>query len=294
VAEHTGIEWCDKTFNIAWGCEKHSPGCKNCYAERDSTRYGHKVFGPAKTTERRTFGDGHWAEPLKWNRDAMVTGIRLRVFCSSMADWAEDHPTIAAQLPRMWALIRATPWLDWLLLTKRIERVSQLLPDDWGAGYANVWLGTSVENQHYADKRIPHLIAIPAAIRFLSCEPLLGPVDLKPWLRKVREDLLMTDGQYDEAKHEANNATKIFAHPDAWAIHWVIDGGESGFTARPAELDWYRQHRDQCDHYGVPYLLKQLGGRGVTKEQVRGGPYALLDGKLHRQWPKPHPEALHA
>jgi protein gp37 len=204
MSETTGIGWTHHTFNIAWGCMKVSPGCANCYAESFSKRTGHSVFGPAATTARRTFGEQHWREPLRWDRMAGEVAERRRVFCSSMADVFEDHPTIDAEREKLWPLIHATPWLDWQLLTKRPERIAERLPADWGDGYPNVWLGTSIESQDYVG-RLASLVAIPASVRFVSAEPLLGPLDLRAF-----------------APH----------------VDWVITGGESGKRRRAMDLLW--------------------------------------------------------
>lgn len=204
VSEHTAIGWTHHTFNIAWGCMKVSPGCANCYAETFSKRTGHDIWGPAATTSRRTFGEAHWREPLKWNAAAALIGERRRVFTSSMADVFEDHPTIDLERERLWPLIRATPQLDWQILTKRPDRIAALLPADWGSGYPNVWLGTSIESQEFVARLRP-LVEIPAAVRFVSAEPLLGPLDLRAF-----------------APH----------------VDWVITGGESGRRRRTMDLLW--------------------------------------------------------
>ena len=198
MGRETIIGWTHHTFNIVWGCTKVSPGCKTCYADRNSRRYGHNVWGP--NAPRRTFAAEHWAEPLKWNRDAEAAGERRRVFCASICDICEDHPITIEEVKKLWPLIRATPWLDWLLLTKRPERYPLILPSDWGEGYPNVWLGTSIENNDYVH-RADELKKIPATVRFISYEPALGPLDK-----------LSLDG-----------------------IDWVIYGGESGpgFRAQP-------------------------------------------------------------
>jgi protein gp37 len=253
VSERTGIEWTDHTFNIAWGCFKVSPGCAHCYADTLSRRYGHDVWGPPKMTARRTFGAKHWADPLKWNAKAEAEGVRRRVFCSSMCDVFEDHPTIDAERAKLWPLIRATPWLDWQLLTKRPERIAANLPDDWGEGYKNVWLGTSIESGEYLS-RYDALAAIPAVVHFLSLEPLLGFVDL--W------DRFAGLGPAEE-----------------W---WVIVGGESGPGARPMDLDWVRSVRDTCGEFGVRFFLKQLGGA----RDKRGHDAALLDGCRYTDMPR--------
>lgn len=212
MSEKTGIQWTDHTFNPWWGCAHVSPGCVNCYAETLAARYGNDVWG-AKAP-RRFFGEKHWAEPLKWNREAEREGRRHRVFCASMADVFEPREDLDLWREALWALIDATPSLDWQLLTKRPEEVAGMVPwgDDWPA---NVWLGTSVENQEWADKRIPELLKIPARLRFLSCEPLVGPT----WILSY-----LLHGQVD----------------------WVIIGGESGPHARRMDLMWARSLVNQC------------------------------------------------
>jgi protein gp37 len=231
MAEHTNVSWCDHTFNTVWGCVKISPGCAHCYADTFSRRVGLDVWGPGKP--RRTFGPKHWAEPLKWDRAAVREGRRHRVFCSSMTDWALDDPDLETERPKMWDLIGRTPHLDWLLLTKRADRIRQCLPDDWGQGYPNVWLGVSCENREHGLPRVDHLRDIPAAIRFLSVEPLL-------------EDL----GEVDLA-----------------GIDWTIVGGESGPGHRPMDHAWARSIRDQCAAAGVAFFFKQssdrFAGRGA-------------------------------
>lgn len=230
MGERTGIEWTDHTFNLAWGCVKVSPGCQHCYAATLSTRYGHDVWGPPKTTPRRTFGAHHWNEPVRWNRAAEKAGERRRVFCCSMCDVFEDHRTIDGERAKLWPLVRATPWLDWQLLTKRPERIASQLPDDWGAGYANVWLGTSVESQEYVG-RAHALARVPAVVHFISAEPLLGGVSFRELFRGL-------------------------GPKEAW---WLIAGGESGPNARPMHPDWPRALRDECGEFGVGFHFKQWG-----------------------------------
>lgn len=220
MAESTIIAWTHHTYNVAWGCVKVSPGCKNCYADTLSRRYGQDVWGPKKP--RRTFGEKHWSEPLKWQREAEKAGERRRVFSSSMCDIFEDHPTITAETRKLWPLIRATPMLDWQLLTKRPERIAGQLPDDWGDGYPNVWLGTSIENTDYA-WRADHLRILPATVRFISYEPALGPLD----------DLDMT------------------------GLDWVIYGGESGPGYRAHDLAWPRAMEKKCAASGTAFFFKQ-------------------------------------
>lgn len=221
MSKETGIGWTDHTFNIAWGCMKVSPGCKNCYAETFSKRTGHDIWGPAETTSRRTFGQKHWSEPLAWNRAAEKAGVRAKVFTSSMADVFEDHPTIDAEREKLWPLIRATPWLDWQVLTKRPERILGHLPSDWGYGYENVWLGTSVESQEYVG-RLAELLRIPARIHFASLEPLLGPLELASTLAKA-------GFQPDALTGTTTNR--------AGFLEWAIIGGESGPGYREMPLE---------------------------------------------------------
>jgi protein gp37 len=246
MAENSKIEWCDHTFNPWEGCEKVSAGCANCYAERRDKQYhngGH--WGPNGT--RKMMSEAYWRQPLKWNRDAEKTGERPRVFCSSLADVFEDRPELIDPRHRLMLLIEQTPSLDWLLLTKRPENIGDMVPVKWfDDGFpSNVWLGTTVENQEQADKRIPKLLKIPARTRFLSCEPLLGAVDLSRYLPSM---------------------PKVDCPPDLtpyynshFALHWVIAGGESGSNARPSHSDWFRSLRDQCQAAGVPFFFKQSG-----------------------------------
>ncbi|MCI0671755.1 MAG: phage Gp37/Gp68 family protein, partial [Myxococcaceae bacterium] len=182
MGAETEISWTHSTFNPWWGCTRVSPGCDHCYAESFDRRVGGAHWG--KGVPRRTFGDKHWGEPLKWNAAAAKAGERRRVFCASMADVFDAEAPDGA-LERLWALIRATPALDWLLLTKRPGRIRHSLPADWGDGYPNVWLGTTVEDQERAEQRIPVLLDVPARVHFLSCEPLLGPVDVSRFMWPV-------------------------------------------------------------------------------------------------------------
>jgi protein gp37 len=245
MGQGTIIAWTNHTFNVAWGCTKVSPGCKNCYADSLSSRYGHDVWGPSKP--RRTFGAEHWKEPLKWNAAAEAAGERARVFCSSMCDIAEDHPQIVQEMKKLWPLIRRTPWLDWQLLTKRPERYEQTLPDDWGKGYANVWLGTSIENNDYV-WRADELRKYPATVRFISYEPALGPLD------------------------------KL----DLTGIDWVIYGGESGAGFRGHNLDWPRDMKRRCEAEGIAFFYKQSAayrtemGTSLDGETVRKYPTPRL------------------
>lgn len=272
MGKNTSIEWTDHTFNPWWGCEKVSPGCAHCYADTFARRLGHggtkpPLWGPG--SERRMFGDKHWAEPLAWDRAAAEAGTRARVFCASMADVFEDRPELAAPRARLFGLILATPNLDWLLLTKRPENADRLWRaahrhdyEEWAGDDAgqpgptwrpNVWLGTTVEDQRRAVERLPHLIAVPAAVRFLSCEPLLGPVDLFAAL--FGEQYAFRGAHPDIPGCN----TLQFVDGLGQGIDWVIAGGESGPNARPMHPAWARSLRDQCAAAGVPFLWKQWG-----------------------------------
>lgn len=263
MGETTGIEWTDHTFNPWWGCIRVSPGCEHCYAETMAKRYGHDVWGPAKTTQRRTFGGAHWLKPYHWNVQAMKAGVRRRVFCASMADVFEEHPALVAERAKLWNVIRETPWLDWQLLTKRPENIARMLPDDWGTGYKNVWLGTSVEDQRRADERIPKLVNTPASIRFLSCEPLIGAVSLG-FYRKKDDDELRAAG-LDPAKYGPEWQCRA-----SWMIDWVIIGGESGPGSRPMMNLWALNLLDECRRAKVAPFVKQLGRRKELKD-AKGG-----------------------
>ncbi|HRT43104.1 MAG TPA: DUF5131 family protein [Phycisphaerae bacterium] len=245
MGTETSIAWTDHSFNPVWGCTRVSDGCRHCYAAALALRMGYQVWGPSAT--RRVFGDKHWAEPVTWDRSAQRTHTRRRVFVGSMCDWCDPHPAMTAARPRLWALIRQCSHLDWLLLTKRAERIEGCLPADWGEGYANVWLGTSVENNDYA-WRAETLALIPAAVRFVSCEPALGPLDR-----------LRLDG-----------------------IDWVIYGGESGPGYRAHDPTWARDLLARCrQHPDRPaFFFKQSSAR-------RPGSGVMLDGQIIHEYPVP-------
>lgn len=238
MAEHTKIEWCDMTWNCWRGCSRVSAGCVNCYAERQAKR-NPSVLGEWGTGKRVIASESYWQQPIRWNKKARQEGRRYRVFCGSMMDVFEDRPELEEPRNKLLTTIFATPHLDWLLLTKRPENAQDLCWKKWRAGIPeNVWMGVSVENQETADERIPLLLQIPAAVRFLSCEPLIGPIRLNEWL-------LSEHGR-----------RQIGARP---GIGWVIVGGESGPKARPMHPSWVRSIRDQCQAAGVPFFFKQWG-----------------------------------
>ncbi len=249
------IEWTTHTWNPWRGCTKVSPGCAHCYADTLSKRNPLTlgVWGPKGT--RVVASESAWRDPLKWDKAAAKAGERHRVFCASLADVFEGRETMpkagwevvtVARARLMCELIPSTPHLDWLLLTKRPENATDwqngYVPRSWSAKWpANVWLGTSVENQECADRRIPELLKVPASIRFLSCEPLLGPVDII--LPMPSEDRVAIDR----------------GHPAE--IDWCIIGGESGAEARPCDLAWVRSLMGQCRETDVACFVKQLGSK---------------------------------
>lgn len=239
MGESTGIGWTDHTFNPWWGCAKVSPGCSRCYAEGLAHRWDFDVWGVTKS--RRTFGDKHWREPLRWNAQAQTAGVRRRVFCASMADVFELRSDLDAERARLWELVAATSWLDWQLLTKRPENVRGMVPGRWLREWpGHVWLGTSTEDQRRADERVPELLRLPAPVRFLSVEPLIAPVQLRcDWLRELA---------------------------------WVIVGGESGPGYRDMDPEWLRRVAVHAWQHDVAVYVKQAAGLRPGMP-VPGGPW---------------------
>lgn len=257
MSKDSSIEWTEHTFNPWWGCTKVSEGCVHCYAESFAKRTGFSATGSkftiwGDTARRRFFGEKHWQEPLKWQAEAAKLGVMHRVFCGSMCDIFEEQVSLAPDdfaamafaRVRVLGIVKHTPNLLWLFLTKRIENAAALLPPQWQGGNwpRNVIVGVTIENQKRLDERMPHVAGFKrefvGASVFASCEPLLSSLewDFRPgryWL------------QY---------------------LDWVIGGGESGPGARPMHPDWIRKLRDDCanrDDMGrpwpLPFLLKQWG-----------------------------------
>lgn len=256
MAETTNIEWADATFNPWIGCTAVSAACDHCYAEAWAKRHGRAKWGAHEPRERTAMST--WNEPRKWNRDAVAFETEHKrprfVFCASLSDvfdnavpdeWRED----------LWDLIRETPRLVWLLLTKRPQNIAKMLPADWGDGWEHVWLGTTVESQEVADRNIPPLMAVPAHKRFLSCEPLLGPLDVSDWLYRGGSNLV-------EDPLAAALVMQGLEDGSAWlrpSLDWVIAGGESGPGARPSHPAWFVELAIACEHAGVPFMFKQWG-----------------------------------
>ena len=231
MGKETGISWCSHTFNPIWGCTEVSPGCDHCYAATFDKRVGGEHWG--KGAPRREFGDKHWAEPLKWDKDAAKEGVKSKVFCASMADVMDDEWPEGVR-ERLWELIDNTPNLIWQLLTKRPHRYHRYLPAAFK--HRNVWLGTSAEDQHYYDIRWPILAEMRKATMlttFISYEPALGSLTL--------------------SKH---------AHLlDVGVPDWIIAGGESGPKRRSMKTEWFTNLKQECEDLGVSFWLKQMSAR---------------------------------
>lgn len=316
MGETTAIKWTDHTFNPWWGCERVSPGCQHCYAEAFAKRTGNDVWG--KQAERRHFGEKHWLEPVKWNRKAEEAGRPALVFAASMADVFEDRRDLDEDRARLFELVEATPWLRWQLLTKRPELVLELVPDRWrrpherGPAYgeeytgetvlvspaqgwpANAWIGTTVEDQQRAGERIPELVKIPAPVRFLSCEPLLGPLDLSEWLGLEWMETLRPPGAQLARRGEGGWGMDLFeavarSEGRPPRVSWVIVGGESGPGHRVMDAEAAADVCEQVLAAEVPLFFKQWGGRTPDAGGDRIDPYRT--GKI-RQWHELPPEAL--
>lgn len=242
MAEQTKISWTDHTFNAWWGCTAIAPGCDHCYAAALDKRTGGDYWN-AKTKPRRT-GVANWARPHAWNTLAEIEGKRHKVFCGSMMDWCDKDAPEGA-LDDLFSLIRSTPMLDWQLLTKRATLMNNCLPDDWGNGYENVWLGVTVEDCEYGFRRLAELNAIPAKIKFISAEPLLCDIS----------DIYLVD------------------------IDWIIIGGESGSNCRAMDPYWVDLLMGKCHLMGVPVWFKQWGGN--TKD--KGG--NKINGRVCQDFP---------
>lgn len=335
MADQTNIEWCDSTFNPWIGCTKVSPACDHCYAAVSTPARTMAIeWGPGKTRHRTSAQNRK--RPLKWNRapfgectacgwrgerrecitvsnppgyhppadsatacpqcrEPTIKEARRRVFCSSLSDWLDNEVPIEWLIDLL-DVIRQTPNLDWLLLTKRIGNFGSRLDKarrycceerrdlsvsvwNWmanGDAPPNVWLGATVVNQAEVDRDIPKLLSTPAAVRWISVEPMLGPIDLDYW--------------------------PIYGPDREQMLNWVVCGGESGPAARPMHPDWARSLRDQCVTAGVPFLFKQWGEHAPNwmndddGDPIPGSEWIdrmgkraagrTLDGRTWSQWPE--------
>ena len=238
MSEVTAISWTKRTWNPWRGCDKVSPGCAHCYMFTAQSKYGRD---PSIVVRTKT-----WADPLKWNRLAQASGKRENVFTCSWSDFF--HSAADAWRPEVWEIIRTCNWLNFQILTKRIERVRERLPSDWGErGYPNVWLGVSVENKRFL-WRVDQLREIPARVHFVSGEPLL---------EDISEELDLT------------------------GVEWFIVGGESGTGFRPMPHDWARRIRDKCQAHipRVAFFFKQSAASRTEMGTT-------LDGRIWREYPE--------
>ena len=246
MALTTKIAWCDATANFWIGCTKISPACDHCYAEADwATRRGRVQWGPHGVRDFVKAGAGVIRRIQKGAAEFLREhGRPPIVFINSLSDFADNHASIdPAWRTAVWDSIRAAPDVVFVILTKRPQNLVRYLPADWGRGWPNVILGTTAENQDEADRRLPHLIAIPAAMRMVSAEPLLGHINLSQWLAK---------------------------------IDWLIVGGESGKRARAPHPNWVRSLLSQCNRTGTPFLFKQWGEWTPT---INGSRCIAQDGR---------------
>lgn len=239
MGENTKIAWAHHTFNPWIGCSKVHTGCKYCYAEKDwDKRRGRVKWGEDGTRDKTKT----WGEPKKWNRRCAAGGFRQRVFCASLADIFEDRPELAEWRRELFDLIDNTPFLDWLLLTKRPENIQAM----WPGGLLdkrrhNVWLGTSVSNQETADTWIDRLLKSRELSKyvFVSYEPALAMVDFSWWIDEIDQ---------------------------------IIVGGESGPNARPFDVRWAHYTVEQCRISKTACLVKQMGSNpvGITCRHPKG------------------------
>lgn len=265
MAEETAISWTDHTKNLWWGCWKIDPECEHCYADEVANRFAPGHWG---RTAPRKFYD-NIRELVKWNRKAEADGVRRRVFVGSMMDWAERHPVpeIARKqdevLAEFWTTARGCDWLDFQMLTKRIDDAAGKLPWMTPEGrvahsepWPNVWLGVTAGTRKNVRTKILRLRRIPAAVHFVSCEPLLEHI---------------TDEDWDYALGDCGDGTP--------KVDWLIVGNESGRKRRPAELDWVRTARDAAERWGAAFHFKQW----VDDKKVH---LPLLDGVQHAAFPE--------
>lgn len=292
MSDHTAISWCDATWNPVRGCRRVSEGCRHCFGAAIAARFSGPGL-PFEGLAEMTANGPRWTGTVSLLEDKLVLPLCWRrprkVFVDSMTDLFYEAVPFNF-IDRVWATMLLAPRHRFLLLTKRPERMREYLgrpnlydavlreanrirrtrPELTGVGISNparfpapwIWLGTSVERQREADERIPHLLACPAAVRFLSCEPMLGSISLERWL-----------ADYDSVWGEP------LCPKASPGLHWVIVGGESGPGFRPMELDWARDLRDECQSCDVAFWFKQHAG-------IRPGMNHMLDGQVWQQFPR--------
>lgn len=274
MVENSKIEWTHHTFNPWLGCVKVSPACDHCYAEAWARRTGNSHLWEGA---RRRTTPAYWRQPLKWNEAAKASGERKRVFCASLAD-VFDNVVDPAWRADLFKLIKATPWLDWLLLTKRIGNAKEMLPQPWySADWSNVWIGATVVTQAEIDRDVPKLLNVSAAVRFLSIEPLLEPVTLAEhfgfeWNETMNSWVSHTSKGFNRRGIDGMSG-----------IDWVIVGGESGAHARPMRKEWALKLREECQVAGAKFFMKQ--GSAANWLSFKHMPSWPLDLQV-REFPK--------
>lgn len=281
MSDGTGIAWTDATWSPILGCSPASAGCAQCYALRDVWRMAHnpnpKIARPREgLVEKTSAGVHRWTGRIRFLNEQLEVPLRWRrprrIFVANQADLFHEA-LFPADIARVFEVMKLSPQHQFQVLTKRAARMREFFdgPGRPWASLPNVWLGVSVEDQAAADERIPHLLATPAAVRFLSCEPLLGPVDLTPYFRKLETSgpgWTLTGGLALEI------ADRV---PD-----WVIVGGESGPRARRCEVAWIRQLVEQSRAAGVPCFVKQLGTAWAREQE----PLVDPKGGEPEEWPE--------
>jgi protein gp37 len=271
MSDNSAIEWTNATWNPVTGCSKVSEGCRNCYAEAISLRFGRskKPWSAHFAAENVVLHPERLNQPLRWQEPRMI-------FVNSMSDLFHEHVPDEF-ISQIFEVMRKAGQHTFQVLTKRPGRMLDWQRHNRREPLPNVWLGVSVENQQAADERIPLLMQAEAAVRFLSCEPLLGPVSLTD----VRPSEIE---HYDILRGQLYGLGRIAEPEQAHRIDWVIVGGESGPRHRPMDLSWARDLRDQCVETGVSFFFKQVGGR-TPKTGGRN-----LDDQTWSQFPINRPE----
>jgi len=277
MAEKSKITWCDHSFSPWFGCSKISPGCRHCYAARWASRTNICSWGPG--SDRRRSSDDYWRQPLKWNARAAAGESRGLVFGGHLCDVFDPVPQVAQWRRDFFWLIKQTPALTWLLLTKRPGAARGFLRSLWGdAPWDNVWLGVTAETQATADRRVPILLDTPAIRRFVSVEPMLTVVSLHRWLHVIHRPDLAGEpfrGWSLELSFMERIMADDYCLPE---IDWVICGGETGSQYRRMDPGWARVLRDQCGAAGVPFFFKQSSAAAPGTGDV-------LEGRRHHAMP---------
>lgn len=267
MGKNSAIKWTDDTFNPWIGCSRVSPGCAHCYAEIENGKKKWNKAGWGPDAPRSLTGT--WRNPVKANAEAKKAGVRTKMFVASLADVFDDHPSILQRWrDDLWALIRATPNLDWLVLTKRPENFARFLPPGWGKkGYKNVWLGVTAETGEWANRRLPILAATPAMVRFASVEPLLDDdffAHLTPEGRAALAamDQIIVAGESDQ----------------------VVRKGDT-LRGRPLGAKVVREMLAFCREQGIAFFFKQWGTVDQSGQAARNKEPALLDGVGYEEYP---------